>query len=98
VLHDTFVPHLLANSLPLQTQWFMLDGARLHTANVVLDFPHDSSDSLIISNRWGQNCPPNSPDLNPYDCFLWESLKGKIFPKEPQTEMELRVLIRPAVR
>jgi hypothetical protein len=40
-----------------------------------------------------QNWPPNSPDLNPCDYFLWGFLKVKIFPKKPQTIMELRALI-----
>jgi hypothetical protein len=44
MLYDTFVPHL-ATGLLLQTQWFMHDGARLHTANVVLDFLYDTFDS-----------------------------------------------------
>jgi hypothetical protein len=26
--------------------------------------------------------PPNSPDLDPCDYFLWEFLKEKVFPKE----------------
>jgi hypothetical protein len=34
--------HLRATGLPLQTLWFMQDGARLHTANVVLNFLHDT--------------------------------------------------------
>jgi hypothetical protein len=32
-------------------------------------------------------------DLNPCDYFLWGFLKEKIFPKKPQTIMELRVPI-----
>jgi hypothetical protein len=39
---NTYVPHLLAAGLQLQTQWFMQDGARLHTVNVGLDFLHDT--------------------------------------------------------
>jgi hypothetical protein len=35
-LSSTFVPHVTAG-LPLQTQWFMQDGARPHTPNVVLE-------------------------------------------------------------
>jgi hypothetical protein len=69
LLRNTSAPHLLATALPLQTQWFMHDGARPHTANVVLDFLHDNFDSRVIPNRFsdgfacGQNWPPNSPDL-----------------------------------
>jgi hypothetical protein len=48
MLRNTFMPHLSATGLPLQTQWFMQDGARTHTANVVLDFPHDTFNSHVI--------------------------------------------------
>jgi hypothetical protein len=50
ILHNTFVPQLLATGLPLQTLWFMQDGARLHTANVILDFLHGTSDLRVMSN------------------------------------------------
>jgi hypothetical protein len=99
VLRNTSVPRLLATGLPLQTQWFMQDGARPHTANVVLVFLRDIFDSLVISNqcpdrfKCGQNWPPNSPDLNPFDYFLRGFLKEKIFLKEMQIIMELRALI-----
>jgi hypothetical protein len=77
----------------------MQDRARPHTANVVLAFLHDTFDSRIISNRFpdriacGQNWPPNSPDLNTCDYFLWGFLKKKIFLKKPRIIMELRALI-----
>jgi hypothetical protein len=35
MLHNTFVSHLLATGLPLQTQWFMHDGARPHTQQML---------------------------------------------------------------
>jgi hypothetical protein len=82
--------------------WFMQDGGRSHTANVVLDFLHDIFDSYIISNWFpdrfacGQNWPPNSPDLNPCDYFLWGFFKEKILQRKPQVLMELRALIIPA--
>jgi hypothetical protein len=49
------------------------------------------TDFLIVPH--GQNWPLNSPHLNPCDYFLWEFLKEKILPKNPQTIMELRALI-----
>jgi hypothetical protein len=81
MLHNTFVPHLLATGLPFQTQWFMQDGARPHKANVVFIFLYDIFDSRANSNRFpdrfacGQNSPPNSSDLNPCDYCLWGFLK-----------------------
>jgi hypothetical protein len=88
MLRNTFVPHLLVTSLPLQSQCFMQDGARPQAANVVLDFLHDTLDSRVVWNRFpgrfacGQNRPPNSPDLNPCDYFLCGFLKEKIFQKK----------------
>jgi hypothetical protein len=85
MLRNTFVANLLATGLPLQTLWFMQDGTRPHTASVVLDFLHDTCNLRVMSNQfpdrfaYGQNWPPNSPDLNPCDYFLWGLLKEIIF-------------------
>jgi hypothetical protein len=87
MLHNTVVPHLLATGLSLHTQWFMQDGARLHTANVVSDFVHATFDLHVISNQFidrfacGQSWPPNSFDFNPCNSFLLIFLKEMIFPK-----------------
>jgi hypothetical protein len=87
MLRNTFLPHLLAIGLSLQTQWFMQNGARSHTANVVLNFLHDTSDLRVISNQFpdrfscGQNWPTNNPDLNPRDYFFDDSLRKKISEK-----------------
>jgi hypothetical protein len=102
MLCNTFMPHLLATGLLLQTQWFMQDGARLHRANVVLDFMKDTFNSGVISNRFPdrftceQKWPLNSLDLNPWDYFLWGFLKENVFLKKLQTLMELRALITQA--
>jgi hypothetical protein len=55
MLCNNFVLHLLAIGLKLQAQWFMQDGARPHTPNIVLDFLHDTFDSRDITNRF-PNC------------------------------------------
>jgi hypothetical protein len=66
---------------------------------VIHEKVHGTFDSRVISNRFlerfacGQNWPPDSPDLNPCDYFLWEFLKENIFPKKPQTVMGLRALM-----
>ncbi|PSN37262.1 hypothetical protein C0J52_24792 [Blattella germanica] len=71
MLSNNFIPQLLATALPFNTQWFMQDRARPHTANIVLDFLHEIFGTRVISLRFpgqfngGQFWPPNSPDLNP---------------------------------
>ena len=40
MLENSFMPNILATGLPIHTQWFTQDGARPHTANVVVDFLH----------------------------------------------------------
>jgi hypothetical protein len=50
MLCNTFVPHLLVTGLSLQTQWFMQNGAKPHTTNVVLDFLHGIFNVRVISN------------------------------------------------
>jgi hypothetical protein len=64
MLRNTLVPNLLATGLPLQTQWFMQDGARMHTANVLLDFLHDAFYSHVILNQF--------PDR-----FVWTELASE---------------------
>jgi hypothetical protein len=99
MLCNTFVPHLLATGLPLQTQWFMQEWIQATHSEYCFGLRHDIFDSHVVSNRFsdhfacGQNWPPNSPDLNPCDYFLWGFLKEKIFLKKPQTVIKLRGLI-----
>jgi hypothetical protein len=96
MLRYAFVPHLLARGLSLQTQRFMQDGVRPHTANGVLDLLHNSLDSLVISNRF-PDCSAYEqnwhPDLNQDDNFVRGFFKEKVFPKKQQTLMEMRALI-----
>jgi hypothetical protein len=66
----------------------MQDGATPHTANTILDFLHDTLRPSVISHRYhtchgrGHKWPPNSPDINPCDFFLWGYLMEKLFPKK----------------
>jgi hypothetical protein len=50
MLRNNFMPQLIATELPINTQWFMQDGARPHTANVVLDFLYESFGLRVISH------------------------------------------------
>jgi hypothetical protein len=41
---------LLATEILVHIQWFMQDGAKLHTANVVLDFLHEAFVDRAVSH------------------------------------------------
>ena len=80
----------------LYTQWFIQDGARPHTANVVLDFLYETFNLRVMSHRFperhegGKFWPPHSPDINPCNFFLWDFLKEKVFQSRPENLAQLR--------
>jgi hypothetical protein len=81
MLQNDILVQLTAKGLPMPTQWFMQDGAMLHTANVMLDFLNTVFGPRIMLNccpdhhNCGNSWPSLSPDLNPCDFFLWGFLK-----------------------
>jgi len=54
-LENSFIPHLLATGLPIHTQWFMQDGARPYTANVVLDFLYETFNLRVMSHQFPEH-------------------------------------------
>lgn len=70
---------------------FQQDGARAHTANTTIQFLNENVPELISPDFW----PPNSPDLNPVDYFIWERLSQMVYSEQGfQTIDELkRVLV-----
>lgn len=51
------------------------DGATSHTAAHTVAFLTENSPAFIEPTMW----PPNSPDLNPLDYFLWGALVEKVY-------------------
>jgi hypothetical protein len=71
------MPQLVATGLLAHMQWFMQNGASLHTRRIIMDFPHDTSGPHVISD-WYPNhhaCEqiwrPNM-DINPCNIFIWD--------------------------
>lgn len=100
LLENDFIPALIGiGDNCLNEDWFMQDGARPHTANVVLDYLNEFFGNRIISNRYperfnsGFNWPPRSPDLNPCDFFLWGYLKDRVYVNNPRNLNELEQAI-----
>jgi inhibitor of nuclear factor kappa-B kinase subunit alpha len=91
---NSFVLWLNATGLLLNTWWFVQDGATPHTANTVLDMTHSVQAwyPIDIKGR-GHKWPPNSPDINPCDFFLWGYLMEHLFPKIPASIIELMALL-----
>ena len=78
MLENSFIP-ISWQQVSLYTQWFMQDGARPYTANVVLDFLYETLNLRVMSYRFperhegGKLWPPHSPDINPCDFFYGDS-------------------------
>ncbi|CAM1298306.1 Uncharacterised protein r2_g791 [Pycnogonum litorale] len=54
---------------------FQQDGAKAHTANASVAYLKKRVPELLEPEIW----PPNSPDLNPLDYRIWESLSNKVY-------------------
>ena len=74
-------------------QWFQLDGATPHTANITLEWLDQRFPDRLISRRRDPEWPPHSPDLNTPDFHLWGLLKDKVYQNNPQTIAELKLAI-----
>lgn len=62
--------------------WFQQDNAPPHTSNSTLEKLDFYFEDRIISKKKYIFWPPNSPDINPCDFFLWGFLKSKIYSTE----------------
>ena len=77
MIQNNFLSQLITNGLPLQTLWFMQDGATSHTANVMLEFLNSGFGPCVMSNHFfiitiaAYFWSPLSPDMNPCNFFLW---------------------------
>jgi hypothetical protein len=100
MLDSLLLPQMRRRQGCLHGQWFKQDGARPHTTPEVLEFLHSKFQHTIMSSHFPQqfqcgfSWPPCSPDLNPYDYFLWGYLKGKVFGSAPRSLPKLKKRIK----
>ena len=80
---------ILLTRRDLRRLWFMQDGATCHCTERVLTWLHSKISARIISRRSAIPWPPQSPDLNPLDFWLWGYLGKMIFDANPQTVSNL---------
>lgn len=63
------------NRLCGTNKWvFQQDGAKPHTANISQSYCRNNLHMFIQKNDW----PPNSPDLNPCDFYLWNAIVSRM--------------------
>ena len=79
------------------TVWFQQDGATAHTAKNSMDVLRDLFPSHLISLRGDIGWPARSPDLFPWDYFLWGHFKAEVYKLRPTTIDELKAAIRQKV-
>lgn len=87
------LPKLLEDCRNLMGEDFIFqqDGAPAHTARRAQDFIEQQHQDFIKKDDW----PPNSPDLNPLDFYVWGVMLDK-FQKhkpKPQSIPELKTLL-----
>lgn len=69
-LQKSFVPKLRRMGI-LKTSWFMQDGARPHTANIVLAYLKRTFGEKIFSSRYPEVCDMGLYGLATSQIFLW---------------------------
>lgn len=98
-IRDKFVPE--AQGLEAyEGYWFQQDGATPHTTNENLELLDEHFHGRVIARNYqtrygcGYEWPPNSPDLNPCDFYLWGKLKDRVYSTQPDNLTQLRARIQ----
>ena len=85
-----FVARLRRRNVDFESQWFQQDGAPAHTATASRRWIRDKFGGNVISLKEAFEWSPHSPDLNPFDFFLWGHLKDCIYRNKPTTLQQLK--------
>ena len=71
---------------------FQRDGAPCHASNITQGRRAANFPRIIPKNGWR----PNSPNMNPFDFFVWAELQHRVDAKAPNDLVSLKVAIRRA--
>ena len=66
------------------------DGAPAHRRIIVRDRLNEVFNNRVIALGHETEWPHRSPDLTPYDFFLWGYIKNKVFTTPPRNPNDLR--------
>lgn len=98
LLERDFFPQIRRRRLA-RDYWYQQDGARPHRTVDVLQSLSAMFGGRIIGLDSGKvtdtgiDWPPNSPDLNPCDFFLWGHIKDRVYRTAPATLEDLKSAI-----
>jgi len=100
-LGQRYLQHLQNEIIPVAGMWTHIFPAEWSTSTYSkcrLGGPQHVFGSSALSNRCRWFWPPRSPDMNPYDYFLWCYLKDHAYRTNPHTvpelEAELKLLLK----
>jgi hypothetical protein len=65
--------------------WFQQDGATAHISRRSLAILRERFPGHVVSLHGDIGWPTRSPDLSPFDFFLWGYLKVQVYQHRPQT-------------
>ena len=91
---ETFCRPKLSMLHDMDNVWFQQDGATAHTSRRAMGILREMFPGHLISLRGDIGWPARSPDLNPYDFFLWGYLKSKVYISRPRSIEQLKDAIR----
>ncbi|GFW58337.1 transposable element tc3 transposase [Trichonephila clavipes] len=90
LLWNKIIPDLQSRQC-LSRKIFMQDGAPPHITRCVTDvLKHHLTEERVISCQFRHLWPPQSPDLNPCDFWLWGHLKQLVSCDQPRTLPDLK--------
>ena len=73
---------------------FQQDGATCHTSEVTINELNKLDISYIGPDKW----PPNSPDMNPLDYFVWNEIENRLKSKKFSNRDDLIKKIKEVIR
>ena len=84
MIRNFLVPELRRRRLNQFRILFQQDGATVHTSKEAMAELRRLFPGKLVSHRGDVPWLPRSPDLSPWDFFLWGYLKGKVYVDKPR--------------
>ena len=93
LLRNHVMPEIQRKFGETENFWFMQDGAPAHTTNLNTSYLREKFNQKLISFRSRYYWPPHSPDLNPLDFSVWNSVQVKVYEAKCSTVESMKTVI-----